>query len=164
MIWNPNDEYYGTHIPIVGIHLSKETIDYWLNETNQKGGIAIFVIHGIYENPEPESLENTPENLEYLLTKIEELELPILTLTQAIDLYQVESKTPRTLSIGASTISDGRIEEITFKSETVGFYGLHRLLNLCLNVILPVFGVLNHFPPLQSKPRKVAKATKGTAI
>jgi len=161
MIWNPHDEYYGTHIPTVGVHLSKEMIDHWLNETNQKGGIAVFVIHGIHENPEPESQENTPENLEHLLKKIKELELPVLTLTQAIELYQVESQS--TLSIGAFAVLDGQIKNITVKSKTVGFYSLQKLSNLFLNVILPVLGVLNQFPRLQNKPLKVAKATNGTA-
>jgi len=161
MIWNPNDEHYGTHIPTAGIHLSKKMIGYWLNETNQNGGIAIFVIHGIHENPEPESLENTPENLEYLLKKIKELEIPVLTLTQAIELYQVKSQ--NTSSIKTLAVWDGQIENVTVKSETVSFYGLRKLSSLCLNVILPVLGVLNQFPRLQSKPFKVAKATKGTA-
>ena len=86
-LWNPNDEDC-VYIPIVGTHLSKETVDYWLDEINQKGGIAVFVIHGIHENAEPESLENTPENLEYLLKRIKELELPVLTLTQTVELFK----------------------------------------------------------------------------
>ena len=157
MIWNPNDEYYCTHIPMVGTSLSKGMIDYWLNETDQKGGTAVFIIHGIHESPEPESLENTPENLQYLLKEIKRLDIPVLTLTQAIELFQM--KTTSSLSVEATTMLNHQIENVTVKSERVDFYDLRKLSYLFL-IIIPVLWALGQFPHLQSNPLRAAKVKK----
>ena len=126
MVWNPNGDS-PTHIPIVGTNLSKQMIDYWLNETNQKGGIAVFVLHGIYETPEPGSLENSMENLHYLLGKLKEAEIPVLTLTQAAELFQIKPRSNP--SVEALTTMDGQLEEITrtYVGENAAFTDAHML-------------------------------------
>ncbi|MCK4435318.1 carboxypeptidase regulatory-like domain-containing protein, partial [Candidatus Bathyarchaeota archaeon] len=131
MLWNPNSETPSNSIPIVGTDLSEEMIDYWLNETNQKGGIGVFVLHGIYEHPEPESLENYIETLDYLLRKLKELEIPVLTLTHTVELLQIKSQS--SLSIKTLLEKDWKIEEITVKNEIADFRILPKLTIFYLN-------------------------------
>ncbi|MDH5448155.1 MAG: carboxypeptidase regulatory-like domain-containing protein [Candidatus Bathyarchaeota archaeon] len=161
MIWNPNDEYYRTHIPIVGTSLSTEMIDYWLNETNQKGGIGVFALHGIYENPELGSQENSMENLEYLLKKLKNEEMPVLTLTQATELFQIKSQ--GSLFIEVSAVLNDKIEDVTVKREIINFCDLQKLTSLYSNIILCLHAqILIYSLRLQNKLLKVERETKRT--